>query len=957
MRTAHFALAAAVIGFLGLAGCGPEPTSAGQQQDPIRPSFSGGPSISSGTVVVKPSSMSGWLLALESTAGGTGGFTSGPLGQPLGSGSAQLTVAGAQGYILALPDVYGGTRLDQLQLSYSTYRQTADAGNNLAIALQFNLDHDVTSLTDGVTPGTPAVATPDGNEDFQGRLVFEPYLTFSGGIPQNTWQQWDADQGKWWRTTNSLTRSTLPYSTDCLQANPCTITEILTKWPNAGISEAFDAVVLKAGSGWTSFTGNVDQLVIEVAGSATTYDFEPETPCTTTCYVNGTTGDDAFGGDTPTTAKKTIQAAVTQVGSGGAVIVAAGSYAENVVIAKDNLTLDGAGIGSTVLQGTCSATTTGIEITGNRTGLTISDLSITGYTYGIRISPSGGTAANMSFTDMSVSGNCIHGIWGQSFTTTNMAFTRVTASSNNAGGGASGRGLWLINGTKSNISVVDGNYSNNGLVGIDLSDGNATGVTITGNTVAGNGDAGIGVLGAMGPGANLVSGNTVTNNGRYGVEVKIPTGTGLASGAGSVVVSGNTVSRNVGATDARDYAGIAVFRRSVSSLNADQPTGVVVTGNTVSGYHRRLSGSTGDGFGIVVEGTGHSVTKNVVSDNDIGIQIQDGNTADVQSTPFFDRGNATPSSALINRNDLAGNLTAALRNVGAPETDGTCNWFGAATGPTAGQVVGSLVTSPWLTSSNLNEVCPVPADTEPPVVSNVSVSPNPAPYTTTSFALTATATDNIAVTSASYTINGGSSVAFVFTAGSSVSLSATLGPQAVGVYEICVTASDAAANVSNTECTMLAVYDPNAGFVTGGGWITSPAGAFAADPLLTGKATFGFVSKYVKGKTLPTGNTEFQFKAGNLNFSSTAYEWLVVSGARAQYKGSGTINGSGDYRFLLTAIDGDLPGGGGADKFRIRIWNNAGGGLVYDNMLNAPDSADPTTTLGGGSIVIHVPKK
>ena len=56
---------------------------------------------------------------------------------------------------------------------------------------------------------------------------------------------------------------------------------------------------------------------------------------------------------------------------------------------------------------------------------------------------------------------------------------------------------------------------------------------------------------------------------------------------------------------------------------------------------------------------------------------------------------------------------------------------------------------------------------------------------------------------------------------------------------------------------------------------------------------------------------------------------------------------------MLTAIDGQEPGGGGADKFRIRIWNNAGGGLVYDNQLSAPDSADPTTTLGGGSIVIH----
>jgi hypothetical protein len=152
---------------------------------------------------------------------------------------------------------------------------------------------------------------------------------------------------------------------------------------------------------------------------------------------------------------------------------------------------------------------------------------------------------------------------------------------------------------------------------------------------------------------------------------------------------------------------------------------------------------------------------------------------------------------------------------------------------------------------------------------------------------------------------------------------------------------------------LVVIYDPGAGFVTGGGWINSPAGAYTANPALTGKANFGFVSKYQNGANVPTGDTEFQFKAGNLNFKSTVYEWLVVAGARAQYKGSGKINNAGDYRFMLTAIDGQVNGGGGADKFRIRIWNNAGGGLVYDNQMNADDNDDPTTLLGGGGIVIH----
>jgi len=155
----------------------------------------------------------------------------------------------------------------------------------------------------------------------------------------------------------------------------------------------------------------------------------------------------------------------------------------------------------------------------------------------------------------------------------------------------------------------------------------------------------------------------------------------------------------------------------------------------------------------------------------------------------------------------------------------------------------------------------------------------------------------------------------------------------------------------------LAVYDPSAGFVTGGGWIDSPAGAYKADESLTGKATFGFVSKYQKGANVPTGQTEFQFRVANLNFHSTSYEWLVVAGARAQYKGSGTINGAGDYRFMLTAIDGQINGGGGIDKFRIKIWIKGEGEVViYDNQMGAGDADVPTTAIAGGSIVIHTGK-
>jgi hypothetical protein len=123
---------------------------------------------------------------------------------------------------------------------------------------------------------------------------------------------------------------------------------------------------------------------------------------------------------------------------------------------------------------------------------------------------------------------------------------------------------------------------------------------------------------------------------------------------------------------------------------------------------------------------------------------------------------------------------------------------------------------------------------------------------------------------------------------------------------------------------------------------------------VAGKANFGFNAQYKKGNNTPDGNTEFQFQAGNLNFKSTNYGTgsLVIAGAKAIFQGTGTINGSGNYNFMISAIDGSINGGGGVDKFRIKI-QTAGGGVIYDNNFGTADNSDPTTSLGGGSIVIH----
>jgi hypothetical protein len=159
--------------------------------------------------------------------------------------------------------------------------------------------------------------------------------------------------------------------------------------------------------------------------------------------------------------------------------------------------------------------------------------------------------------------------------------------------------------------------------------------------------------------------------------------------------------------------------------------------------------------------------------------------------------------------------------------------------------------------------------------------------------------------------------------------------------------------VSTSTSHYVVVYDPYGEFVTGGGWINSPTGAYALDPVILGKANFGFNAKYRSGATIPNGQTQFNLHDADFIFHSTEYEWLVISGNQAIYQGTGTVNKEGGYGFRVSIIDGDSDGVDGIDRFRIRIWNLENGDIVYDSQMDDPLNTPPTERLDGGSIVIH----
>ncbi|PVY40763.1 putative secreted protein (Por secretion system target) [Pontibacter virosus] len=183
------------------------------------------------------------------------------------------------------------------------------------------------------------------------------------------------------------------------------------------------------------------------------------------------------------------------------------------------------------------------------------------------------------------------------------------------------------------------------------------------------------------------------------------------------------------------------------------------------------------------------------------------------------------------------------------------------------------------------------------------------------------------------------------------------------IYAPVITITDACGEVSSSiEYQYVVIYDPNGGFVTGGGWINSPLEPTVEYMQVGGKANFGFNAKYKTGKNeldQVDGNTTFHLNAGNLNFKSSSHTKmsLVIAKHKATYTGEGTINGSGAYEFRVIAVDGDLKGNIEPDQFRIKIWRKGyPSDVVYDNQLGIAENVDPSgdnTILGGGSIVIH----
>ena len=428
----------------------------------------------------------------------------------------------------------------------------------------------------------------------------------------------------------------------------------------------------------------------ERTASCTGVDYDAD--ATTTISVGGTQSVHVLPSDEYFT---TVAAALADEDTTGDSIVelAPGTYTGAIVLTK-GVHLRGGGITGlpaamakshagagphqppTTLVDGGGAAGTGITIASGVQGAEISGLEVTGF---------GGDCifASQGNDGLVVRENVLHGCGGHGLQVNGIAGITNVVIEYNTVTDVGNRGIVVWNGAKRDI-LVRNNHIHGALDGlgnvvagpfataIAFEDGTATGITVVDNLIEDVGDAGITAVqltsGSPSGTPNTISLNTIRNPGRFGIALMIPNGTGLQDGDGAIVVEGNTVlgGSNQGGY-ASDRAGISVIRRfflGTSQGQEDATMGVRLVNNGVHGF-ASTGGATG--YGIVVEGVGHSVHHNTLTGNDVGLQLQQGNqpaslpgNADVDDgsvefAPYFDRGNAALTCASLDGNSLGGN--------------------------------------------------------------------------------------------------------------------------------------------------------------------------------------------------------------------------------------------------------------------------------------------------------------
>jgi probable HAF family extracellular repeat protein len=173
---------------------------------------------------------------------------------------------------------------------------------------------------------------------------------------------------------------------------------------------------------------------------------------------------------------------------------------------------------------------------------------------------------------------------------------------------------------------------------------------------------------------------------------------------------------------------------------------------------------------------------------------------------------------------------------------------------------------------------------------------------------------------------------------------------APGIYTISATVTDLGGN-STTVTRKIIAYDKAGGQVRGSGSLLSPQGTSPALRTGAGPATFSFIAATPSGSEATAVKAELQFGVGTSTFRSKSLKAVTLQGGRAQFEGSATMNGDGDYRFTLTTT----AGGNQVARLGLKVWHvdpvTRAEVVDYDNLGAGPGN---TGSAVWGTIV-HQP--
>ncbi len=304
-------------------------------------------------------------------------------------------------------------------------------------------------------------------------------------------------------------------------------------------------------------------------------------PAATTWYVNADTGNDGFDCLSPGTACETIGAAVGKASDGDTIQIAAGTYYEHDIEIYTQLTLNGAGVDSTIIDagaaGRVFRTGSTVVISGVRmqNGQTSS---------GDLFTEGGGavlTSGSLTLQNAALVDNHAVGLGGAIFNIGTLVLENTQVLSNTAGGDAGG----IYNYTAGVITITQSTLAHNTAVGFYGGGIYAGGLAlrVEDSTLADNsaGSFGGGITVIMN-GATVLDRVTLSGN-------QAASGAALFSQQGAITVTNTTVSGN-NATN--NYGGIYV---------SGSETSLFLQNSTIA-YNTRTN-TAGNGFNGLMTGS------------------------------------------------------------------------------------------------------------------------------------------------------------------------------------------------------------------------------------------------------------------------------------------------------------------------------------------------------------------